>query len=57
MPIERLPRMPARGAARRGTEQARVRTQWRGCGSLPLYPGMAPAEQDHVIHSIRELLH
>jgi dTDP-4-amino-4,6-dideoxygalactose transaminase len=29
---------------------------WRGCVSLPLYPGMTEAELDYVIHEVRSLL-
>jgi dTDP-4-amino-4,6-dideoxygalactose transaminase len=29
---------------------------WRGCVSLPLYPGMTDAELDYVVRAVRELL-
>ena len=33
-----------------------VERHWRGCVSLPLYPGMTDAELDYIIHEARSLL-
>lgn len=40
----------------RAEDYQHAERHWRGCVSLPLYPGMSPAEQDYVIEAVRTLL-